>query len=86
VIIRVMYGHRDVVAGEPDSGYAFRCAYYDMQVGDVVLVPSPIGPTEATVCRLDRGTWDGDVKDVIAVMERREFVNTPPSIWWTLRR
>ena len=24
--------------------------------------PSPNGPEEATVCRLDRGTWDGDVK------------------------
>jgi hypothetical protein len=38
------------------------------------------------VCRLDHGTWDGDVKDVIAMLEHREFVNVPPSKWWTLRR
>ncbi len=86
MIIRVMYGRCDVVAGEPDSGYAFRCAYYDVQIGDVVLVPGIDGPAEATVCRLDRGTWDGDVKDVIAMLEQRAFVNVPPSIWWTLPR
>ena len=83
MIIRVMYGRRDVVAGESDSGYAFRCAYR-VQIGDVVLVSGDDGPWEATVCRLDRGTWGGDVKDVVAVVERREFVNTPPSKWWTL--
>jgi hypothetical protein len=86
VIIRVMYGRRDVVGGEPGFGYAFRCAYYDVQIGDVVLVPSPIGAEEATVCRLDCGTRDGDVKDIIAMLEKRAFVKEPTSIWWTLPR
>jgi hypothetical protein len=86
VIIRVMYGRRDVVACELESGYAFRCDYHNVQIGDVVLVPGFSGPEEATVCRLDRGTWGGEVKDVIAMLEQRAFVNVPPSKWWALRR
>jgi hypothetical protein len=31
-----------------------------------------------------RGTWEGDVKDVIALLEKRAFVNVLPSKWWTL--
>lgn len=80
-----MYGRRDLVVGNPDSGYAFRSDYYDVQIGDVVLVSGDDGPWEATVCRLDRGDWDGDVKDVIAILEQRAFANIPPSKWWTLR-
>lgn len=85
MIIRVMFGKRDLVAGAPDSGWAFRCAF-DVQIGDVVLVSGDGGPWEATACRLDRGNWNGYLKDVVAVLERREFVNAPPSKWWTLRR
>jgi hypothetical protein len=46
VTIRVMSGKRDLVACEPVSGWAFRCAF-DVQIGDVVLVSGDGGPSRS---------------------------------------
>jgi hypothetical protein len=58
VIIRVMSGKRDLVACEPDSGWAFRCAF-DVQIGDVVLVSGDTGPWEANGGELRGLCWLG---------------------------
>jgi hypothetical protein len=46
VTIRVMSGKRDLVACEPVSGWAFRCAF-DVQIGDVVLVSGDGDPSRS---------------------------------------